>query len=341
MESAAPSLLDELAPLAECFPEADVHQLRSALALDTLHPSAAGEIQAVLRQGALSLPLVARAVESSPRSSTSAPAPQGEDAESLLDRLCRCDESSIELSLPTRAILGRAFVLAKLNLLKDIERVLARSGEAARAASQTLRALVGETIFTRLAEELLSASISNPSNPLDLRQAAARKLIGMWDERLILPVEELPSVLRSVWRARGKVRAVYGTLIGVNEVFSLIQAECPSRFVSYFVRDHVTPDEREAFREFLFGLPYEQLEQIKAYMEEHHLTSIGPRQIQEIIRSPVNPILFGDPSPEQMYNSYYRRRIRADYRKVTDSPGPRKTAEGYIMEALLREETGR
>ena len=39
-----------------------------------------------------------------------------------------------------------------------------------------------------------------------------------------------------------------------------------------------------------------------------------------------------------MYASYLRRKTRAEYRTVSNSRGPRKTAEGYIMEAILLED---
>jgi hypothetical protein len=137
---------------------------------------------------------------------------------------------------------------------------------------------------------------------------------------------------------RGKVRAIFGSLIGVTEVFSLIQEECESGFVNYFAREHVTADESDAFREFLFGLSYEELEQLRQYMTDHQLSVITPEQVGALLHNPVLPPHLGDPNPEQIYNSYRRRCIRADYRSIAGTPGPRKTAEGYIMEALLPKE---
>jgi len=159
----------------------------------------------------------------------------------------------------------------------------------------------------------------------------------MWNHRLAVPIGEFPPVLLSAWRARVKVRAIYGTLIGVNEVFSLIQAECESRFVNYFARDAVTSDERDAFREFIFGLAYEEIEQLRSYMETHSMRMITPEKVSEVLSGSHRSAIIGQPSPEEIYSSYCRRRIRAEYRAISGNPGPRKTAEGYIIEALLRE----
>jgi hypothetical protein len=230
--------------------------------------------------------------------------------------------------------------MAKLNFLKALEYILEGAGKEAAPAAATVADLVGEAIFSKLAEELLSGMVSNTRNDMGLRRAAARRLVGMWAERLTHPVGQFPSVLLSAWRARGKVRAIYGTLIGVNEVLSLIRAECESRFVNYFVREHVTADEREAFREFLFALPFEELEKLRKHMSENGLSVISPADVERLVGSPNYYVALRNPNPEQMYQSYCRRRLRADYRALAGVPGPRKTAEGYIMEALLREEAG-
>ena len=343
MKNASPSLTDLLEPLRSCLPEGEYAKLQRVLELAPSFPTTAGaDLEHTLRQAAQALPPVAGSIRASPRGVSEAYlGRRRRNAESLVERLCRSNGLSMEFSMPTGAILGRAFVLAKLNFLKALEYTLEECGDEARDGVEILKELVGETVFSRLSEELLSASIVNSQNGMELRQAAARKLIVMWDDRLSLSVEKLPAILLSAWRARGKVRAVFGTLIGVTELFSLIQAECPPSFVEYFEREHVTSDESGAFREFLFGISYEDLQKIEEYMRENDLKVIRPAQVQEIISTPQHPLRLGDPSPEEMYNSYCRRRIRADYRAVARAPGPRKTAEGYIMETLLLEELKR
>jgi hypothetical protein len=36
-----------------------------------------------------------------------------------------------------------------------------------------------------------------------------------------------------------------------------------------------------------------------------------------------------------LYRSYQRRQLAADFRMMSNSPGPRRTAEGYLMVYLL------
>ncbi|HVR76503.1 MAG TPA: hypothetical protein VMT52_19395 [Planctomycetota bacterium] len=342
MIPSTPALIEEFGLLWKCLPPAEVVRLRAILSvLPELDPRFAAEIEEVFRFALRSLPPVAEAIQSCPNVlQLQRLGGRERSTESLIDTLCHSEELNIEFLMPTGAILGRAFVLARLNFLKALGYLLDGAGARAAEAAANVKESIADAVFSKLAEELLTATISNSQNPMDLKRAAAQKLVAMWSNRLQLPVGEFPPVLLSAWKARVKVRAIFGTLIGVNEVFSLIQAECESRFVTYFARDHVTCDEQEAFREFLFGLSYEDLQQVRVYMDEHNLKVISPAEVRRLLTTNVPSPILGDPSPEQIYNAYCRRRLRAEYRCITGSPGPRKTAEGYIMESLLREETG-
>jgi len=307
--------------------------------LPQLEDAVTADIAEVFRLALRSLPPVAEAIHACPSVlQDQRLGGRGRSATSLIDALCKNGNLNMEFVMPTGAILGRAFVLAKLNFARGLANLLDSGGEPAREVATQVHEIVGDTIFSKLAEELLTAAISNPNNATPLKRAAAKKLLLMWNDRLRLPVGEFPTALLSAWKARGKVRAIFGSLFGVTEFFSLIQAECESDFVNFFSREHVTSDESQAFREFLFGLSYEELEQLRLYMEEHQLSIITPEQVGALLTNPVLPPHLGDPSPEQIYNSYCRRRIRADYRSIAGTPGPRKTAEGYIMEALLQED---
>jgi hypothetical protein len=339
MSTSPDAVLAELEPLWACLPGSEAAPLREAVRLlPELEPRHAAELRQVLELGLKSLPPVATAIQACPNVlQHQSFAGRERSAESLVDALCSAEGTNIEFLMPTGAILGRAFVLAKLNFLKGLAYVLDLAGPPARATASRVKEIIGETIFSKLAEELLTGAISNPLNPIDLKRAAAQKILGMWRNRLTIPVGEFPTVLLSAWRARGKLRAIYGTLLGTSEVLSLIQGECETRFVNYFARDKVTADESEAFREFLFGLSYEELRQLEAYMNEHQLQVVTADQVRALFSRRILPPIFGEASPEQMYNSYCRRRLRADYRAISGAPGPRKTAEGYIMESLLRE----
>ena len=334
----APTPADEFADLWSCLTDAEATTLRQIF--ESADSEIAARLETQLRQAQCTLPLVAGAIKACPTTEGS-----GEGAGSTLDRkqlvdaLTQTDESGMEFVIPTGAILGRAFVQAKINFLKAFARIAKTSNAA---SSVSVGELVGDAVFTKIAEELLTATLANPLNDLELKRAAAARLVAMWDDRFKLPVETFPSVLVSAWRARRKVRAVFGTLVGVTEVLSLIKAggQTESAFVNFFSRERVTNDEAQAFQEFLFGMPYEELIQVRKYMDENGLSVVSSDQVREILDAPVRPAFFGYPTPDEMYAAYRRRRTRAEYRSLTASVGPRKTAEGYLIEAILLREIG-
>ncbi|MBI4584214.1 MAG: hypothetical protein HY717_09365 [Planctomycetes bacterium] len=258
--------------------------------------------------------------------------------DSLIESICRCEPSGIDFVLPTRALLGQSFQFAKINFFKAILYILNAISQPSEQVQQLvldLRGILGDATYFKLFEELLIGSLSNLANPMPLKQASANLLIPIWEHRLMVPIEDFTGLLLSAWRARCRVQETFGTLVGIYEVFSLLRAECEPRFLDFFTREFVTADELEAFREFLFGLSYEDLKKLRLFMEDNKITSVGPEEVRQILGHAISTHYDPEKSPQMVYISYRRRRIRADYRVLTGSPGPQKTAEGYLLQYHL------
>jgi hypothetical protein len=98
----------------------------------------------------------------------------------------------------------------------------------------------------------------------------------------------------------------------------------------------MSADESAAFEEFLFNMTSEELATLRRAMQQQHLSAASPawaanvlgRQIEELEhRHEIDPMA--------LYRSYQRRQLAADFRLMSNSPGPRRTAEGYLMVYLL------
>jgi hypothetical protein len=265
--------------------------------------------------------------------------------ESLINNLCGSDPSGLEFHLPSRVVIGQAYLHAKINFFRDLIAILGdeiRDAEI-RRVKDGLDDVLADAMYFKLAEELLIGSLANVANSMELKKAAAELLLPMWEQRHTPPIQAFIRLLLSAWKARCRVQEVFGSLAGFHEVTLLLMAECDKAFLDFFNRVDVTQDKREALREFLFGIAYEDLQKLEQYMEEHGIRNIGPEDVSRILghtryqnRPLVNP--FGKGNPEAVYLSYRRRRFRADYRVFTNQPGPHKTAEGYLMEYHLLHE---
>ena len=122
---------------------------------------------------------------------------------------------------------------------------------------------------------------------------------------------------------------VGGTLMGTHEVFSLLREGCDPAFVDYLVRDDPTEEEMEAFREFLFGATAEQL----ASWADHRQPSTVAGQPPGLRFSLLRP----DPQEPgaRLYEFFRFRFLKSVARRLANLPGPKRTAEGYVMLAFL------
>jgi hypothetical protein len=366
MKSVSLSPLDtELQPLLAALPPDSRRAVLEVISrLGSIPTVVRKEVESVIQRSAVRLPPLVQALEATPI------APPSErlggrtrSHESLIKALCRDDWLPHDFTIPTGAMLGRTVVLARVNFLKSlryglepcldpsfkelrlktsrVERGLKpRHAEWLKPLLEKLLDLEENGIFRKLTEELLTYVVANHRNSAALREAAARKLLSIWNNRDDEEVDDFHTVLLSAWKARSRSNTIYGTLFGSDEVLSLIRCECEPRFLSFFTRDQVTPGQTQAFREFLFGLPHEELQLLQSHMSDHGLQVISRDQVHEILgrEATYTPPMDSEPTAEEIFASYYRRRIRAEYRALSGRSGPDKTAEGYIMEALLREE---
>jgi len=331
----------DLTELLECFgsKESDVLR-RLASELGRLPEDVRQEVIATVGRARLNILPLVQAIHASPihRNYQFLKGPERRP-ETLIETLCRKEWESIDLALPTGAVVGRALVLARINFIKSLRYSLEScSDETSHRLRVALQDRVDDAIFSKMAEELLTGATTNPANAYKTRRAAARHLFSVWTNFVRHPVADFPTALLSAWKARRKVQQVYGTLIGVHELVSLIREECETDFVSFFTRDEVSSDQVEAFREFLFGLSYEQLQDLQRHMREHGLPLLSHEQVHDLVDTKRHQVGYGPPAAEEVLASYRRRRLRADYRVLSSSPGPQKTAEGYIMQYLLEEE---
>ncbi|HLV64488.1 MAG TPA: hypothetical protein VKY73_01690 [Polyangiaceae bacterium] len=266
------------------------------------------------------------------------------DLNSLVDALCEGDGPLVELRMPTGAVFGRSLILAKVNFFKALRYCLTRDDvhmDPDPGLLSALEDLVDDAILSLLAEELLTGAATNPRNSSALRRAAGVRLVNFWLNCIQHPVVQFPALLLEAWRARRRMREIYGSLVGIHEIMELVRRDEPggpvSLFVSFFQSDEVSHDQAMAFREFLFSLPYEDLVFLERYMNDTDTASITRERVCELLGRPLPDPQQGAPTAEEVYASYRRRRVRSEYRSLHNLAGPKKTAEGYIMEFLLRE----
>lgn len=299
--------------------------------LDSIDPTEAD----LLRQNLERLARAAELVEQSPSIPRSWESRRltSRSGETLLDLLCEVPEWDLDLHLPVRVIFGRAYLVAKINFLKSVcyglEAVAAPAELRERAEVE-----LGQSIYSKLGEELFTSIVTDVGGDRRVKVAAGRALFRVWEDRLSTEIDDFAPVLESVWAARNRVRPVLGTTLGTHEFFRLLHECRDTRFLEYFEGD-VPEEQLQAFEEFLFGLSFEQLGEVRERMQSENASTVSHEQARAALPPSWLPRATG---PQALYTSYKKRKVKAQYRALTRAPGPKRTAEEFVMTAFLSRE---
>lgn len=259
------------------------------------------------------------------------------DEQSLIEHLCSIDGLSGDLALPLKATLSRTYLLTKINFLRGFVKATSAIHDVADVARMThdLREELAQSIYTLLAEELFLALLRKPDVTRRTKQRAADQLITVWDDAA-LEIDDFAPLLESAWHARNRINSAYGTLLGATETFRLVTENCAPDVLEFFGRDGMSADESAAFEEFLFNMTSEELATLRRAMQQQHLSAASPAWASEILGRQIEELEhLHEVDPMALYRSYQRRQLAADFRVMSGAPGPRRTAEGYLMVYLL------
>jgi len=260
--------------------------------------------------------------------------------ETLVETFSHVNPYASEAYLPTRAVLGRGYAVAKYNFCRllgvVVEEFLADSEESIEEIREEVESVTRAAVLTVIAEDLLM-SIAGDSRLEDpLRRRAALVVAELWEERSVDAIEEFFNFLISIWDAKASVKINYGTLAGIAEMFCLARAGCDPEFLSFFCRDDVGEDEHAALLEFMFNATYEELEIMRRYMKEHGIKALAAEDVAKIFNVPVCKLHLTTHTPADVFFTFRERQTMAAHRLLRGLPGPKKTAEEYVMIYFLR-----
>jgi hypothetical protein len=259
--------------------------------------------------------------------------------ETLVDTMVLTDQATFPFRAPTQALVGRTMNMAQINFLRMLWHLAGSlpAGDDAKklgcedafelreAAAHRLRAAV----HTRLVEEVLVDIVTDASVGRSLRAQGARSLAHLWGNRLTWRVHDFFPILAATWEARQRVQVIGGTLAGSCELMQLMTKGGDAEFVDLFTDCDYGEVELQAFREFLFGTSSEELDRLAERMATEGLTSIElDSRIGEVTRD----------SGSILFEFFRTRLVQCSSRRVAGLPGPRHTAEGYVMLAWLQKQ---
>jgi hypothetical protein len=334
----------EQSPVLRLFDDAESELVaRALIALSQIEPNDAAVLSRLMSQLADLNQVIAESPSLRSRDTLGG---VERDYHTLVAHLTQLDGLAGELDLPFKSTLQRTFLISKIQFLRAFVKAtsaLIPQAPQLRPLDSQLRDELAQSIYTQMAEELLLALLRKPDVHADTKRHAAGQLITIWDNAT-LEIDQFCPMLESAWRARNRITVGLGSLLGATEYFRLVGQNCSSEFLDYFARDEVSNSENQAFSEFLFGLTFEELEELRQAMHAQGRENCNEEWASRVLGRSMDHEYSSDSDeidPMSLYRSYSRRQLAADYRILTGGDGPRRTAEAYLLIYLLDHEMGR
>ena len=254
------------------------------------------------------------------------------DMDSLITQLCSKDENDFKFNIPTKAILGKSYLIAKFNFFHSFKRLLIDIPELEKRKSQ-IDKITFDIIFTIMVEEVFISIIMDSNCAADSKERISYLLVDLWEYRLDHGIKLFDEILFKLWEARDMLIPIFGTLRGTTEMFQLFMKIDP-RITDYIK----TEDESNALKEFIFGLSFEELEKINQYMEFSGQTVMSEMDILQFLKKDLINLGSKNHGPKEFYSFFLQRKNNARHRKYSNLKGPKRTLEEIIIKKLIEEE---
>ena len=242
-------------------------------------------------------------------------------------------EGEATLQLPSKATLGRGFLVAKIHTFSSLTK-LARQ---ANLEAKVVQAFQDETVsmmFLLQAEDVYLNMIRDDSIDIDFRRQLALSLLLLWEHRADQNISDIAPVLQSVWAARRKLAPAFGTMMGTSELI-MISMQMDEQWAHFIKQKLSVPEVSQAMEEFLFGLSFEQVQQLKATLREKGIAAIGRDEVSAFLGQHVKTDVSLD--YRDFYTQYSLRRDNARARKRFGLAGPHKTLEDYFIRFVMEQ----
>lgn len=251
--------------------------------------------------------------------------------ESLVHALLEFRTGDRMLHLPSKAILGKGFLVAKFHTFVSMSKA-ARAQHFHTKDLEALRAATLRIMFTIMAEDVYLSLLEDTQIPQDIREQIAVSLIVLWEHRSDQNVADIAPVLEAVWTVRDKLVPAFGTMVGTSELL-LLTIELDEQWTMFIKEKLSDPDISQALEEFLFSLSHEQINILKNKIKEQSCTSISREDVYALLgeRIPVDVEL----DPRNFYLRYTIRRDNARARTRLNLEGPHKTLEDHFTRFIL------
>ena len=250
---------------------------------------------------------------------------------SLIDSLLEHqNEGDALLRLPSKASLGKGFLIAKIHTFSSLSKIAKHIGEDEKKVADLKNEAV-TMMFSLLAEDVYLNCICDKTVDIDLRRQMAMSLLLLWEHRNDEAIEQIAPVLQSIWTARRKLAPAFGTMMGTSELI-LISMQMDETWTNFIKERLSDPMVSQAMEEFLFGISTEQIQALRTILKTKGIPAIGRDEVSKFLGEHVKADAGLD--YRDFYSMYTIRRDNARSRARLKLEGPQKTLEDYFIQFI-------
>jgi hypothetical protein len=248
------------------------------------------------------------------------------DEEQLAESLLAFSPNSRLLHIPTKVVALRSFLVAKFHAFSLLS-YLAEENPVFRAP---VRNVIFSVICTLMAEDVYFSCLEDPGFSRNTKGSLANDLIALWDSGVDHRGIRHLSALSALWIARDAAPPCFGTMDGNAELLR-ISIDMERDWQDFLVEESTNDETRWALEEFLFGLSYEEIKQVRSRLGRFGISAVSYDEIRSYLGSEPSYSVVSDRDPRAIYDFFIERRDACTLRKRLNAPGPRHTLEEIYL----------
>jgi hypothetical protein len=246
----------------------------------------------------------------------------------LTESLLAFSTASHLLRTPTKVIALRSFLVAKFHAFSLLAQLTAGFDELHIPAKD----ISFSVVFTLMAENVYFSCLEDPGFSDNTKSKLADDLIALWDSGTDPRSIRHLMALSSLWAARDSAPPSFGTMDGNTELLRIsIDMDTETEWEDFLKDESTNNETRWALEEFLFGLSYEEILQIRNRFKRYGVTAVSHDELRSYLDTkPVySPVHNND--PRNIYDFFIERREACTLRKRVNAPGPLHTLEEVYL----------
>jgi len=232
------------------------------------------------------------------------------------------------LRTPAKIAALRSFMVAKFHAFS----LLFRLTEGNEIFSSMIREVSFPIVFTLMAEDVYFSCLEDPEFSSDTKSRLADDLIALWDRGTDIRSIRHLMALFSLWTARDSSPPSFGTMDGNAELLRIsIDMDSETEWEDFLKDASTNIRTIWALEEFLFGLSYEEILQVRGRLKRYGVTTINHEEVRSYLDSRPIYSVVDDHDPRAIYDFFIQRRDTCLLRKRVSAPGPLQTLEEIYL----------